>query len=56
MALPIGGLVVRITGLVSKPAGEYNGKLATVAQFSATTGMIRPNEEVDASKLCDNQV
>ena len=48
MAFPIGGLV-RITGLVSK--SEYNGKLATVAQFSATTGrIIRANEEVDASK------
>jgi hypothetical protein len=42
MAFPIGGLV-RITGLVSKP--EYNGKLATVAEFSATTGRIRVSLE-----------
>ena len=42
MAFPIGRLV-RITGLVSKP--EYNGKLATVAEFSATTGRIRVSLE-----------
>ena len=39
---PIGGSY-EITGLVSKP--EHNGKLATLAEFSATTGRIRVSLE-----------